>query len=138
MLNLGSQYGDNADTDDLGLVGTIPAQLGNLRQLRELSLQSNSLTGTLPDNLCNGGESAVLLGCALLPVLPTRATGGTLHDTHSASGLCRIVRVCAHAPGVCVSLCARLWCVRVGFNLTSVTCEILSNFLATPFTGCQY
>lgn len=56
MLNLGSQFGENADSDQVGLMGTIPVQIGKLRRLRELNLEANALTGSLPPNLCSGGR----------------------------------------------------------------------------------
>jgi hypothetical protein len=55
VLHLGSQFGDNAGTDELGLRGTIPAALGTLERLRELNLEANSLTGELPESLCAQG-----------------------------------------------------------------------------------
>lgn len=56
VLNFGSQFGENAGSDSVGLMGTIPKQIGFLRQLQELNLETNALTGTLPSNLCSGGE----------------------------------------------------------------------------------
>lgn len=56
VLNLGSMYGDNNGSKLLGLLGTIPAQIGEMGRLRELVLESNSLAGTLPDALCHKGE----------------------------------------------------------------------------------
>lgn len=56
VLNLGSQFGGNNGSKLLGLLGTIPAQVGEMGGLRELVLESNSLIGTLPDALCHKGE----------------------------------------------------------------------------------
>lgn len=55
VLNLGSQFGGNQGTDKLGLLGTIPARIGEMDTLRELVLEANSLTGKLPDALCHEG-----------------------------------------------------------------------------------
>jgi hypothetical protein len=54
-LMLGSMFGHNEGSDLVGLQGTIPRDLGRLKKLRKLNLESNSLTGTLPP-LCRGGE----------------------------------------------------------------------------------
>lgn len=59
-LMLGSMFGHNDGTDMFGLMGTIPRELGRLKNLRQLNLESNSLTGTLPP-LCHGGERASYL-----------------------------------------------------------------------------
>lgn len=57
MLNLGSQFGDNGeDSELLGLYGTIPAGIGELKNLRQLVLETNSLSGRLPSTLCSKGE----------------------------------------------------------------------------------
>lgn len=62
VLNLGTSSGHNDDTDGLtGLHGRLPAQLGNLTHLRELNLEANSITGTLPPELCHGDNSTLLL-----------------------------------------------------------------------------
>jgi hypothetical protein len=57
ILNLGSQFGNNEGSDAVGLTGTVPRQLSELKELRELNLESNALTGELPTTLCNGGEA---------------------------------------------------------------------------------
>jgi hypothetical protein len=57
ILNLGSQFGHNDGSDAVGLMGTVPLQLSELQRLRELNLESNALTGELPETLCNGGEA---------------------------------------------------------------------------------
>jgi hypothetical protein len=59
ILNLGSQFGNNEGSDAVGLTGTVPRQLSELKQLTELNLESNALTGELPETLCNGGESVL-------------------------------------------------------------------------------
>ena len=41
------------DLTDNGLVGSIPAELGNLLNLENLHLAVNSLTGSIPDELGN-------------------------------------------------------------------------------------
>lgn len=59
-----------------GLIGTLPGSIGNLQLLGILGLGSNSLTGSLPANLCNSpiaildihgnqirGQVSQLLGC---------------------------------------------------------------------------
>lgn len=58
VLKLGSQAGYDVEAGRVpGLQGTVPPELGNLPQLRQLSLELNSLTGTLPASLCpEGGE----------------------------------------------------------------------------------
>eukprot|EP00878_Enallax_costatus_P004317 GHUV01004548.1.p1 GENE.GHUV01004548.1~~GHUV01004548.1.p1 ORF type:complete len:1095 (+),score=312.31 GHUV01004548.1:392-3676(+) len=61
VLNLGSQFGQNEGTDQVGLLGTIPVQIGRLWGLRELNLEMNALTGTLPPNLCSGDDSKLML-----------------------------------------------------------------------------
>jgi LRR receptor-like serine/threonine-protein kinase FLS2 len=57
VLNLGSQFGGNEGTDRLGIMGTIPARIGELHYLRELVLEANSLTGTLPEALCHNSKA---------------------------------------------------------------------------------
>jgi hypothetical protein len=42
ILNLGSQFGHNDGSDAVGLTGTVPRQLSELQQLRELNLESNA------------------------------------------------------------------------------------------------
>jgi hypothetical protein len=59
ILNLGSQFGHNDGSDAVGLMGTVPRQLSELQHLRELNLESNALTGELPETLCKGGETSV-------------------------------------------------------------------------------
>lgn len=66
VLNLGSNQGGNegrnvtSGGDDeeemLGLLGSIPKGFSQLTKLRELNLEANSLTGELPQDLCQGGE----------------------------------------------------------------------------------
>jgi hypothetical protein len=63
-INLGTQFGGNEGSELLGLMGQLPAQLGQLRQLQHLNLELNSLTGQLPPGLCEGGSNALpLLFC---------------------------------------------------------------------------
>lgn len=77
----------------MGLAGSIPSSLGNLSTLHILELDSNSLTGTLPDNLCHGnidvlqlrrnrltGSAMPLLNCtgALWLDISNNAFSGTL------------------------------------------------------------
>lgn len=53
VLRLGSQAGYDVEAGRVpGLQGTIPPELGNLQHLKQLSLELNSLTGTLPASLC--------------------------------------------------------------------------------------
>ncbi|KAI8472451.1 MAG: hypothetical protein J3K34DRAFT_519781 [Monoraphidium minutum] len=56
VLNLGANAGVNEETADgeeiAGITGPIPASIASLTKLRELDLQINSLTGTIPPNLC--------------------------------------------------------------------------------------
>eukprot|EP00775_Hariotina_reticulata_P007361 gene7361-7572_t len=51
-LSLAAFQGRNPGDGRLGLVGSIPAKLAELRQLQFLALGFNSLTGTLPEGLC--------------------------------------------------------------------------------------
>jgi hypothetical protein len=56
VLNLGSNSGGNEGSSLTGLLGSLPPIKG-LRNLRELNVEANSLTGELPKQLCgNGGE----------------------------------------------------------------------------------
>ena len=51
------------DLDDNGLGGTLPAALGDLRELQQLDLGDNALTGALPAELTNLSKlTSVLLG----------------------------------------------------------------------------
>eukprot|EP00878_Enallax_costatus_P012841 GHUV01013409.1.p1 GENE.GHUV01013409.1~~GHUV01013409.1.p1 ORF type:complete len:602 (+),score=76.08 GHUV01013409.1:316-2121(+) len=58
LLNLGTMAGSGYTT---GLNGPIPSQLGKLQKLKELILESNYLSGTLPPQLCEGGDNNSLL-----------------------------------------------------------------------------
>jgi hypothetical protein len=76
VLNLGSQYGGNEGTDRLGITGTIPTRIGELQYLRELVLEANSLTGTLPEALCHNSEDVskrlYCCCCVVAFLLPVR------------------------------------------------------------------
>ena len=62
------------DLDDNGLVGTLPAALGDLSALEYLDLQNNALSGALPDELAD------LTNLTSLLLTQSRALTGPLPD----------------------------------------------------------
>lgn len=61
------------DVLSAGLTGTIPSQLGMLQKLKELILESNLLSGTLPPQLCQGGGELAEYAQYQSTTLPTMA-----------------------------------------------------------------
>lgn len=104
VLNLGSQFGENEASEQVGLLGTIPVQIGRLLRLRELNLEMNALTGTLPPNLCSGGRrDQDHQSCGTLRV-PGAVGAHSVVDSLSAVAHCCSRQL---AGSRC---CERLWC----------------------------
>ncbi|WIA21705.1 hypothetical protein OEZ85_000871 [Tetradesmus obliquus] len=61
-INLGTQFGGNEGSEELlGLTGQLPQQLGQLKGLRQLNLEMNSLSGELPPTLCSDASELAVL-----------------------------------------------------------------------------